>query len=188
VKRSFALRYEGLVQQVKVARAMCKPENLEASLKRIDEVERKAISLGFEAIVNSKGRRAGIGQVMPPITAIVSETLDEEITYRLLSAVTHANQWAVQQLSFDVLPMSVAATVSDAANPYGLRALKKAAKPVCFQYLADQAMKAFTTPVLYKTKLFGGDYELLVKKIRLHEQRVHERAKAIEFVPEEEAG
>lgn len=44
------------------------------------------------------------------------------------------------------------------AIPYGLCALKKAAKPVCFQYLADQAMKAFTTPVLCKTKLFGGEY------------------------------
>jgi hypothetical protein len=181
VKRSFAFRFEGLDQQARMARAMNRPGNLEAIIQRINEVEQTAISVGFDKIVNSQERRIGIGQVMPSITSIVADSLDEEVTYRLLSAVTHAHHWAVHRLGFDVLPINAAAADSNTMRP-----LKKAAKPICFQYLTDQAMKAFTTPVMYKTKLFGGDHNLLLERIRYHEHRIHALAKAIEFVPEEE--
>lgn len=184
VRRSFALRFEGLDQQVKVARAMNHPGNIAASTQRINEVEQTAISVGFEKIVNNQGRRIGIGQAMPSITSIVAETLGEEVAYRLLSAVTHGHHWAIQRLSFEVLPINF--TAADSSTPFVLRPLKKAAKPICFQYLADQAMKAFTTPVLYKTKLFGGDHDLCLARIRYHEHRAHELARAIEFVPSEE--
>ncbi|HXO20908.1 MAG TPA: hypothetical protein VOA87_13410 [Thermoanaerobaculia bacterium] len=185
VKRSFALRFEGLDQQVKMMRAAHRVENIEAISRRVDEVEQEAISLGYEAITNRDGQRTGIGQVMPSITSIVGETLDEEVAYRILSAVTHAHHWAVRRLNFDILPMDDPAINPSAIAP-GLRALKKAAKPGCFVYLADQAMKAFTRPVLCKTKLFGGDYGLLGARIKFHNQRVTELSKAVGFVPERE--
>lgn len=185
VQRSFALRFDGLDQQIKMMHIANRLENVEAISRRIDEVEQEAISLGYEAIKNRKGQRNGIGQVMPSVTSIVGEALGEEVTYRILSAVTHAHHWAVHRLNFDLLPMDDPAVNPSVIAP-GLRALKKAAKPVCFGYLADQAMKAFTTPVLYKTRLFGGDYALLVARIRFHNRRVTELVKALGFTPERE--
>jgi hypothetical protein len=182
VKRSFAFRFEGLDQQLKAVRTTRNPESIAASSERINEVERAALEVGFSKLADQKDRRTGIGQVMPSVTSIVGTTLNEETTYRLLSAVTHAHPWALQQLGFQLLP-----TESDPTARIELRSLKKAAKPICFQFLARQAMKAFTTPVLYKTKLFGGDSALLLKKIRYYERRVTELAKAIALVSAEYA-
>jgi hypothetical protein len=183
VQRSFAFRFDGLDQQLKAARAAGRPEDVAASSERINEVERTALAVGFDKVTGRNGRRTGIGQVMPTVTSIVSDALNEEVAYRLLSAVTHAHHWALQQISFQLLPTEFAAPDSSPSTRSGLRSLKKVAKPICFQYLSSQAMKAFTTPVLYKTRLFGGDYDRLAAKIKLYERRVTELAKAIEFVP-----
>ena len=183
VEDALALRFEGMDQQIKMMRTAHRVEHIEAISRRIDKVEQEAISLGYEATTNRNGRRIGIRQVMPTATSIVGETLNEEVTYRLLSAVTHGHHWAVHSLNFDILPADDPALDPSVIIPSGLRALKKAAKPVCFEYLAHQAMKAFTTPVLCKTKLFGGDYARLVARIKFHEQRVTELAKAVGFVP-----
>lgn len=181
VKRSFALRFEGLEQQVRWARTTSLPGSVETSSERIDDVEERALALGFEKLANGKGKRTGIGQVMPSITTLVRETLNEEGAYRLLSAVTHAHNWALQRLSYQVVHASDA--------PPGLKVLQKVARPVSFQYLAQQAMKAFATTAQNKTRLYGWNQELLEEKIRIHDRRVNKLAKAIEFKPDgEEAG
>jgi len=176
VKRSFAFRFEGLEQQVRMARTTSFPGSIETSSRRIDDVEERALALGFEKLVNGKGKRTGIGQVMPSITTLVRETLNEEGAYRLLSAVTHGHHWALQQVSYQVVHASDA--------PTGLKVLQKVARPICFQYLAQQAMKAFTSAAQNKTRLYGWNQELLEERIRIHNQRVNKLAKAIEFKAE----
>jgi hypothetical protein len=181
VKRSFAFRFDGLEQQLRMARAADYPGSVEASSKRITDVEQRALAVGFDKLVDGKGKRTGIGQVMPSVTTLVREMLNEEAAYRLLSAVTHAHNWALQQVSYQI--------VHDRDAPAGLKVLQKVARPVCFQYLTQRAMKAFTTPALYKTRLYGWNRELLGEIIRVHNQRVNELAKEIEFKPEgDEAG
>lgn len=180
VKRSFAFRFEGLQQQLRMARAANDAVSVETCSRRIAEVEQTALAVGFERLIDRKGKRTGIGQVMPSITAVVGETLDEEAAYRLSSAVTHAHNWALQQLSYRVVQAS--------DTPTGLKLLQKVAHPMCFQYLTDRAMKSFTTAVQCKTQLYGWNQELLAERIRVHNQRVNELAEAIEFKPDAEAG
>lgn len=181
VARSFAFRFEGLEQQLKMARTTNYPGSIEASSKRIVDVEQSALAVGFGKLVNGKGKRTGIGQVMPSATTLVRETLDEEAAYRLLSAVTHAHPWALQQISYQVV------RADDA--PAGLKVLQKFARPISFQYLTLKAMKSFTAPALYKARLYGWNQELLEERIRAHKQRVNELARAIDFKPEgDEAG
>ena len=99
VGRTFALRYEGLEQQLKLVRADGGSENdlqeIQGTKDRIDEVDHDALKIGFAPIVNKNGKRTGIGESMPSATGVIKLMLDEEFMYRLLSAVTHGHNWAL---------------------------------------------------------------------------------------------
>lgn len=100
IKRSLAFRYEGLVQQTKFAQAAGHSVEAEKGNGHIEEIEAMAESLGFAKLRNDKGKRIGIGQVMPSVTEIIRDNLNEEANYRLYSAMAHAHHWAYSQLSF----------------------------------------------------------------------------------------
>lgn len=99
VGRSLSFRYEGLIQQKKFVKAIgVKTDDVNL---RIEEVEAMAESLGFAKLRSKKsGDRTGIGQIMPSVTEIIRDTLQEEANYRLFSAMAHAHHWAYTQLSF----------------------------------------------------------------------------------------
>lgn len=161
VGRSFSFRYEGLDQQAKLARAIGSQEFLAATLKRIEVVENKAVSLGFERVLDKKGKRIGIGQVMPTITALAGQVLGEEKTYRLLSSVTHAHPWALQQVGFLQLDEGF-------DPPPKTVALKKFAKTICFKYLSRKAVAAFSRPIVYKARLFNWDHIFVEARMRYY--------------------
>ncbi len=66
VSRSFAFRYKGLVQQVKVARAA--GSDIQRSEDSIDRLERSAQGLGYPIIRNDKGKTVAVAERMPTIT------------------------------------------------------------------------------------------------------------------------
>ena len=101
VSRVFALRYEGLTQQQKFARSINQPDaEIQKIGDRINDVEQAAVNLGYSTVLDRNGRRIGIGERMPGATDIIGDQLDDESTYRLLSAVAHGQHWAVRQLGF----------------------------------------------------------------------------------------
>lgn len=101
VQRSLAFRHEGLVQQLKFAKASKIGVDKQKIIERLDEVEQIALSLGFDKIVDKKNyKRIGIAQTMPFVTDIITDMFDKESNYRLLSAMVHGHSWAIQPLSF----------------------------------------------------------------------------------------
>ena len=154
VSRSFAFRYEGLAQQLKFAQA-CKERSLiNDAEKRITEVEAEALALGFERVEDRKGNRIGIAEKMPSNTNVIREVLDEEVSYRLLSAMTHAHHWAYQQLGFEV--------IHEGDRVF----LEKSLKPIYVAYLCSIAVKAFLKPVSYFAQLNGWDSDRLSEAIK----------------------
>lgn len=157
VQRSFALRYEGLSQQVKFARAAGNESEATIAAARIDEVERVAISLGFPRLENRKAHRTGIAQHMPSVTYVIARTLDKEATYRLLSPVTHAHHWALLQTSFRKTEEHETYYTEDSAERASVRLFKKSLPPIGVAFLSKEAMCAFSTPIQHKCSLFGWD-------------------------------
>lgn len=101
ISRVFAMRYEGMEQQLKYGRCIKRPESdMQELAVRIDDVEQIAIDLGYARVLNSRGQRTGIGERMPNATELIRSELDEEDMYRLLSAVAHGHSWAIMQLGF----------------------------------------------------------------------------------------
>ncbi len=143
VQRSFAFRYEGLDQQVKCLRSFGKAADADQMNDRINQVERDALVLGYTPILNDKGKRIGIAQQMPSITNIVNSNLNEEATYRLMSAMAHGHMWAYSHLGFK--------RVDDEGKPV----LEKHLEPFLVQYLCIKAANTFAKPVWRKGRLFG---------------------------------
>ena len=155
IKRTFAVRYDGMEQDLKFARTMNQPRQDQDKIKdRIAEVERDAVVLGYPKLRNRKNMRMGIGVKMPLATEIVREILDEEGAFRIFSAVSHGQTGTIRELSF--------APVSDASSTVQLgggaaTAFKKTVDPDRMAWLALIAANAFARPVWYEFTYNGWD-------------------------------
>lgn len=166
VQRSFALRYEGLIQAVKFVRVAGNQADIDKSIKRIDDVEQDALNLGYPKVMDKQGKkRIGIGQLMPSATDLVKEVLDKEFEYRLYSAVAHGHQWAlihlglrlVDQQTIESNNASEVPKWSAAAQTAGL--LEPHIRPNDVVYLSMTAATAFTKAFWFMCQLFGWDTE-----------------------------
>ena len=160
IGRVFAIRHEGIEQQLKFVRATGgSGEDLQSIEKRSDEVEQVALKLGYPPIVNKKGKRLGIGQKMPSATEVVKLMLDEEETYRLLSAVTHGHNWALIPLGLTPAPEG------DPSPDVGGVSVDMFEKTVNVTNLALSGLimaRAFAKPVWDQCNYAGWDKERLI--------------------------
>ncbi|MBN1121819.1 MAG: hypothetical protein JXJ17_12125 [Anaerolineae bacterium] len=152
VSRSFAFRYEGLEQQLKFVRAWNEKELIDKAKERIEYVEKKASALGFKSVPSKKGCR--IAEKMPSNVDVIRDVLDEEVNYRLLSAMTHGHHWAYLQLGFRVIP--------DGEHGF----LEKNLETIYIVYLCSIAVNAFLKPVRSLTQLYGWDSDRLDEAVQ----------------------
>jgi len=150
VKRSLALRYEGFLQQAKFHQSIGQPT--ESINEKIEKIEHLAKELGFPKLRNKKDKRIGIGVVMPSVTEIIRDTLNEESFYRLYSAMAHSHLWAYNQLSY----RKVAEITSQENNEVIFE------KHLVLEFvwlLCRKVILYFSQPIRYKCKLYGFDLE-----------------------------
>lgn len=152
VSRSLALRYEGLSQQAKFIKSL--GQSTEIVNKRIEEIELIAEELGFPKIRNKKNERIGIGQVMPFVTEIIRDTLNEESYFRLYSAMAHSHHWAYTQLSY----RKVEETTLQEDNTV---LVEKHLSLEMVWWLCVKVAHYFSQPIRYKCELYGFDLELM---------------------------
>ena len=143
IQRSFAFRYEGLVQQQKYLRAVGGIKGAKAVEDRIVQVEQDAVALGYLQLRDRRGRRNGIGLVMPSVTDVIRDTLSKEEPYRLFSGVAHAHSWALHYFSFSLRRMPEGAFV------------EKGLKPHAIAYLVTEIMDALAKVIWQRFVLFG---------------------------------
>jgi hypothetical protein len=163
VARSLALRYEGILQQQKWARAA--GEDPGKASTRLDEVAKVAQSLGYQAIKDARGQHCGAGMRMPSVTDIIRDMLDEEPLYRLLSAVAHGHHWAIHRLSFALAPSQDSISPISGAN---LRGVTKQANVVGFAMLVIAAAIALARTAWYHARYLGWDRSTLATLLERH--------------------
>lgn len=150
VKRSLALRYEGLSQQAKFVQSL--GQSTEIVNKRIEKYELIAEELGFSKLRNKKNERTGIGQIMPSVTEIIRESLNEESYYRLYSAMAHSHLWAYSQLSYRKVD-EMNSQEDDAVL------VEKHLSLELVWWLCVKVTHYFSQPIKYKCELYGFDLE-----------------------------
>lgn len=154
-KRCFALRYEGMVQQRKLAVSHGDAAAQAQLDARLLTVEAEAVSLGYPLCVNRKGDRNGIAQVMPSVTEIIRDTLHAEAEYRLLSMVAHCHVSALHQVGFKIADRDTDGTVL----------LEKHITPESVHYLCCVSFMAVVRPLWHQGYLLGLDCLSLERSI-----------------------
>jgi hypothetical protein len=147
--RSYALRYEGLIQQKKFVRSLGDDTGLAQVTERVQQVLEEATSQGHNLLRSKSGKLYGLGTRLPPITELAATELRAESEYRLLSAMLHGHHWATQSLSFVSVPER------------GKIFLEKNVSPVTILYLAKLSVRYFAIPLRRKFDLYGWDRETL---------------------------
>ena len=154
VSRVFAVRYEGLEQQVTFARTGgFSVADIDAQKLRIGDVERDAQALGFKRIDDRNGKRIGIAELMPSATDLIKIVLNEEKMYRTLSAVAHGHHWAIRQLCY------VASEPDDEEiETTKTKAFKKQVSVDKTAWVAACGVRAFIRPLWNQCRYFGWNH------------------------------
>jgi len=100
VSRSLSLRYAALREQQKMARYDVNNLKIKEIEDRIESIEKLSLSLGFQLLRDKRGRRKGIGQVKPNMTALIEKLFKGENLYRMLSGMTHSTYTTLTSLAF----------------------------------------------------------------------------------------
>ena len=150
LERSFAFRYEGLNQQIKYGRSIGNKNEIDKVLSRVDEVEKQALDLGYDPVLDKNGKRIGIAMKMPSITTLVHDVLKEEGSYRFLSSIAHAHPWALQQISFQ--------EVTKGKDLF----FEKNIDPVYIFYLCNTVVRVFARSIWNMNNIFGWQEEKLI--------------------------
>ncbi len=157
LQRSFAFRNEGLVQQERFARSIKQLALAESVHKRILEVERKAVKAGFKLLRDKKGKRTGIGLVMPSVTETVAQMLDREWLYRVLSGAAHGHFWALINLSFGLVGGADGAFKTRSASGVRVHQMEKSLSPESILGLSAEVLRALSMSIWSRFCLFGWD-------------------------------
>jgi hypothetical protein len=170
VGRSFAHRYEGLEQQLKLVRAIGRSvAEVQQVEGHISDVEAVALRLGFRPVTNRSGERVGIGQRMPSATEMIKMMLDEDLAYRLLSAVAHGHFWAIQQLGFKEVLEPQPPTASALAKSFE----KHSGTVQGYTFLAMRALKSLALPLWNQCLYYGWDKERLAAVLESVYDQLH---------------
>lgn len=157
VARGFAHRFQGLVEQQKFSK--CAGLDSQSVGRRIEKVEADAMALGFPKMVDGRGSRIGIGRLMPSKTDLIDEVFKKAETYRLLSALAHGHDWAIQAMSFRVVPDM---KVEPAGDGVHLNVIEKAISPNALAYLGILAAEVLSRPIWFQAIYYGWDNRPLV--------------------------
>lgn len=161
VARSFAFRYEGVAQQVKLARAAKNQESIQRATRRMAFIAEQARSLGFKEIVNSKGQTDGAGKRMPSVTDLTAAVLDCGSSYRVMSAMVHQHPWALQQLGFRGITRKDGSPETVKGASGRLYLFQKGFPISASQFLAMEVGEAVLKAHLSEWRLFGRELSSL---------------------------
>ena len=159
VRRVLAYKRDGLNQQLGFSQgARQASEMLRTIENQIARLDSAASELGVPQPKGRK-RRPGEGRVkMPTATRVVGAMLDEEVSYRLLSAVVHGHEWAIRELGFTKEARPSEPLTSDSIF---VARIRKTLKMDVVALLGLIAAQAFCRPVWYQFNYEGWDREPL---------------------------
>ncbi len=143
--RSLAFRLKGLQEQAKLAKN--EPQIDEPRREVFDRLIKVATEIGAEVKVNAEGIPTKLGTHMPGSTDLCISELGEGTAYRILSALTHSQPFAIQQLSFKVKGPS--------ADDVDRVDAEKHISNLSIAYLCTQSGGAFLRALCARIKLYG---------------------------------
>ena len=175
IRRTYAVWYDGMAQQLKSANAMNQPKREREKIeKRIAKLECRAKALGFAELRSRKGKRTGVGVRMPTATDLIKKVLDAEGAYRILSAVSHGQ--AAKMFEVSTAPVSGMGSRVRMGEVSGTLRMK-VPDPARVAWLGRVAARAFAKPLWYEFGYLGWErnrlanlFETTFDRLRANEE------------------
>ena len=152
----FAIRYHEIRRHQTFLRATIGSEKDLA--KKLDNVVTEALRLGYEPVVDRRGRQIALVERPPSATAVIRDVLDEEKLYRLLSEVAHGTSWAIRQVCFETAP-NPPSRVWIGGVP--VNSMEKVIKLPHLESLVEAVAKAYSRSVWAVSDFAAWDLDLL---------------------------
>jgi len=168
VQRSLAFWHKGLIDELKLAKKSGGFLDPKKVVARINYVEHIALELGIGNIVNKRGRKEFVfKKEMPTNTEVITDMLNKEQEYRLLSAMTHGRNWALQSLGFETVKI-------DQTIFEGVKGghLEKKLNFSSINYLCTSALTSLASPILMKFKLYGWNARTMTILIKRNQDEL----------------
>lgn len=170
VQRSLVFWHTGIVGKLDFAKKSTGFLDTDEISERLKYIENIALELG----IGRKNKKKFIfKEEMPTITKIVGDMLDKENEYRLLSAMVHGRNWALQSFGFKVTtePQNI---YQDLEGVYITNNLDEE----LVNYLGISAFTSLATPILNEFRLFGWDAKpmaILIQRTQNEFGKIQER-------------
>ena len=156
IGRVFAIRHHELRRHRSFLRATSRSD--EDLVLRLEEVVSEARQLGYEAIVDRRGRQIGLVEKPPSATDVIRDVLDEERLYRLLSEVSHGTTWAIRKVCFEIVPN---APVRSEIGGVPVTLMTKVSNLSHLESLVEAVAKAYSRSVWAISDFAAWDLDLL---------------------------
>lgn len=173
VQRSLIFWHKGLVDELKLAKISKELLEPKKVVARINYVEHIALELRMGNVETKKGRKQFVFKMeMPTNTEVITDILNKEQEYRLLSAMVHGRGWAIQSLGFEI-------TKRDQMIFDGVKGghLEKHLTYSSVNYLCTSALTSLTSAILMKFKLYGWNAKpmaILIKRAQTELAKLQE--------------
>jgi hypothetical protein len=146
VRRSLALRYKGLKEQMKYSNSVGNKETSSSLQSRLDYLESASDEIGAPVFRDKKDKTTGIGIRLPNITNLIGSVLNLEVAYRGFSSMAHGHSWALIQEGFR------------SAQIGSIAAFEKHLKASSLRTLCQLLAYSFSFPTWQLCRLFGWSY------------------------------
>lgn len=143
--RTFAFRFEGVNEQLKVARLAGSDAAVKRGEARLQSIEDRATELGFGLLRDGRARRIGIAVRMPSATGCIAQELGMEFEYRVFSSVAHSQPGAISMLAFEA---------TDLGEP---TLLEKSLSPAAATFIMARSAQALHRIVRTRATFMGHD-------------------------------
>ncbi len=157
-KRILTYRNEALKEELKYSHSINDQELAAKVSERIQKLQEKAVAISIDPKRNIKNEILGYGIVMPSRTEVIKDSLGDESVYRLFSAVSHGQLWAIIQSSF----RKNSSDIYIFENVKG-GVLEKNISPLSLIYLCFFSIEYVTKAEIEQFKLFGWDERPLMQ-------------------------
>lgn len=169
-ERYLIYRHDSLIQQNKLFHSTGEMAKIDSNNAKLIEIEENSKELGLNLIRTKKGKTSFIK--MPSKTQIINKTLDGEGIYRLFSAITHGQHWAIIASSFKK-------TKTDIDIYEGVKGglIEKNIDPFAIIYLCILSLNYLSKGEIEQLNYFGWDSKPLVNLFDIERIKIIELSK-----------
>ena len=157
-QRILTYRWYALNEELKYAHTTNDLKYISSVVNRINKLQQDAELVSILPVCDKKGITIGYGERIPPRTVIINNCLNGESIYRLFSAISHGQSWAIIQSSFREQTSNI-----EVYEKVKGSILEKNINPIAYMFLCIKSIEYLTRAEKEQFLYWGWDEKPLLE-------------------------